>query len=179
VGGGTTLKTRIKIILCLIVFALWLTGCGEKPSGTVELAAFPLDDVGSILTSTGVEADPAVTSDGRGSLRLTAGEPATFRLYETGDIDVEDGRLTYQAKIKTADIDGKVYLEMWCHFPGKGEFFSRALHSPITGTVDWTSQETPFFLGKGENPDNIKLNLVIDGKGTAWIDDIRLVKGSL
>jgi len=27
---------------------------------------------------------------------------------------------------------------------------------------------------KGENPDNVKLNLVINGKGTAWIDNIRL-----
>jgi len=37
--------------------------------------------------------------------------------------------------------------------------------------------ETPFFFKKGENPDNIKLNLIIKGKGTVWIDDIRLLKG--
>jgi hypothetical protein len=40
-------------------------------------------------------------------------------------------------------------------------------------------EETPFFLKKGENPDNVKLNLVINGKGTAWIDDIRVLKGPL
>ena len=32
---------------------------------------------------------------------------------------------------------------------------------------------------EGENPDNVKLNLVINGKGTAWIDDIRVLKGPL
>lgn len=37
----------------------------------------------------------------------------------------------------------------------------------------------PFFLQKGENPDNVKLNLVIEGKGTVWIDDIHLYKGPL
>ncbi len=173
------MKARIKIILCLIVFALWVAGCGDRTSRTVDLVAYPADNTSSVLTASGIEVDPAVTSDGRGSLRLTATEPATFRLYETGDIDVENSRLIYQAKVRTAGVEGEVYLEMWCHFPGKGEFFSRGLHSPITGTVDWTSQETPFFLKKGENPDNVKLNLVINGKGTAWIDDIHLVKGSL
>jgi len=68
---------------------------------------------------------------------------------------------------------------MWCHFPGKGEFFSRALQSPLSGSNEWTSQETPFFLKKGENPDNIKINVVVNGKGTVWIDDIHLVKAPL
>jgi len=49
----------------------------------------------------------------------------------------------------------------------------------VSGTTDWTTEETPFFLQKGENPDNIKLNLVMNGTGTAWIDDIRLLKGAL
>jgi hypothetical protein len=40
-------------------------------------------------------------------------------------------------------------------------------------------QETPFFLKKGENPDNVKINLVVNGKGSVWIDDIRLVKAPL
>jgi hypothetical protein len=51
--------------------------------------------------------------------------------------------------------------------------------SPLTGTTDWTTAETPFLLKRGENPDNVKLNLVIDGKGTVWIDDIRLMNGTL
>jgi len=67
---------------------------------------------------------------------------------------------------------------MWCHFPGKGEFFSRALQFPLSGSNEWTSQETPFFLKKNENPDNVKIDLVVNGKGTVWIDDIRLIKAS-
>ena len=106
-------------------------------------------------------------------------EPTVIRLFETGDIDIEDARLIYQAKVRTEGVQGQVFLEMWCHFPGKGEFFSRGLQSPVSGTTEWTSVETPFFLQKGENPDNVKLNLVIDGTGTVWIDDIRLIKGPL
>jgi hypothetical protein len=47
------------------------------------------------------------------------------------------------------------------------------------GTNNWSTIETPFFLKKGEKPDNVKLNLVVNGKGTAWIDDIVLLKGPL
>ena len=174
------MKIRIKFVLCLIVLALlaFIAGCNGQAS-TAELAAYPADDMSSVLTKSGVETDPSITTDGHGSLRLTAAEPTTFRLYETGDIDIENARLIFQARIRTEGVEGQVYLEMWCHFAGKGEFFSRALHAPLSGTVEWTSQETPFFLRKGENPDNVKLNLVVNGKGTAWIDDIRLVRGSL
>ena len=66
---------------------------------------------------------------------------------------------------------------MYCHFPGKGDAFSRGLQTPLTGNTDWVTEEIPFFLRKGENPDNVRLNLVIDGSGTAWIDEIRLLKG--
>lgn len=68
---------------------------------------------------------------------------------------------------------------MWCQFSGKGEYFSRALHAPLSGSNEWTTQETPFFLKKGENPSNVKLNVVINGSGTVWVDDIRLIKGPL
>jgi hypothetical protein len=177
--GGLLLKNRIRFILCAILLAVWLAGCGNEAPGALDLRTYPLDDASGVLTRSGVDPDKEITADGGGSLRLTAAEPTTFRLFETGDIDVENARLIYQAKLKTADVDGEVYLEMWCHFPGKGEYFSRALHAPLSGTVDWTTQETPFFLKKGENPDNVKLNLVINGRGTAWIDDMRLIRGSL
>jgi hypothetical protein len=144
-----------------------------------EIKRFPLDNLEGIITRSGVQIDKQISNDGNGSLRITAIGPMVVRLFEVGNIDAENARLIYQAKLRTEGIEGKVYLEMWCHFPGKGESFSRGLQTPLTGTTVWTSEETPFFLKKGENPDNIKLNLVIDGKGTAWIDDIRLMKGPL
>ena len=92
---------------------------------------------------------------------------------------MENARLIYSAELRTRDLEGKAYLEMWCHFPGMGEYFSRGLVDPLTGSQDWSSQETSFFLKKGENPDRVKLNLVVTGPGEVWIDDLRLVKGPL
>ncbi|MDY6862099.1 MAG: hypothetical protein SV062_03820 [Thermodesulfobacteriota bacterium] len=161
---------------CLVIALL--AACSQKPIEITEVKHYPVDSMEGIINKSGVQMDKKITSDGKGSLRITTGKPTTVRLFETGDIDIENARLIYQAKLRSEGVEGQAYIEMWCHFPGKGEFFSRALQSPLSGSNDWTSQETPFFLKKNENPDNIKINLVINGKGIVWIDDIRLIKAS-
>jgi hypothetical protein len=158
---------------------LVLVSCSNPSQQVVELKQFPITSMEEIITQSEVRIDNEISSDGNGSLRVTANKPTVIRLFEIGDIDVENARLIYQARVRTENVEGQVYLEMWCHFPGKGEYFSRGLQTPLTGTTEWTTEETPFFLKKGENPDNVKLNLVIKGEGTAWIDDIRLLKGPL
>ena len=156
-----------------------LVSCSKPSQQVVELRHFPMDSMDGIITRTAVRIDKDISSDGNGSLRITSIKPTVIRLFDTGDIDAENARLIYQARLRTAHVEGQVYLEMWCHFAGKGEYFSRGLQTPLTGTTEWTTEETPFFLKKGENPDNVKLNLVINGKGTAWIDDIRLLRAPL
>jgi hypothetical protein len=170
----------LSIVLFLPVLAGVIVGMTSPAALEVtELKRFALDNTEGLITQTGIQIDNDISSDGNGSLRIEAMEPTTIRLFETGDIDIENTRLIYQAQLRTENVEGQVYLEMWCHFPGRGEFFSKGLMNPLSGTNDWTSAKTPFFLKKGENPDNVKLNLVVDGRGTVWIDDIRLLKGPL
>jgi len=170
----------LSIVLFLPVLAGVFFGMTSPAALEVtELKRFALDNTEGLITQTGVQIDKQISSDGNGSLRIEATKPTTVRLFETGDIDIENARLIYRARVRTENVEGQVYLEMWCHFAGLGDFFSKGLGTPVTGTTNWTTVETPFFLKKGENPDNVKLNLVIDGKGTAWIDDIRLMKGPL
>lgn len=169
-----------RIMLCITVCIHFLSfGCTGKKNDIVQLAHYPLDSIDGIMSRSDSILDKITSSDGNGSLRISADKPATVRLYELGDIDVENARLIYQARIRTEEVTGQVYLEMWCHFPGKGQFFSRGLESPLSGSTEWTTEEIPFFLKKGQNPDDIKLNIVINGTGTVWIDDIRLLKGPL
>ena len=170
-------RYSVLLMVCGILFCV--AGCSKSSKQVIELQQFPVYNMEGLITQSGVQIDKEVSSDGNGSLRIETEEPVTVRLYEIGDLDIENARLIYKAKLRTENIEGKVYLEMLCHFPGKGESFSRGLQSALSGTMDWTTQETPFFLQKGENPDNVKLNLVIEGKGTAWIDDIRLIKAPL
>ena len=172
------LSTKRSVLYSVCLFMAFIAACSTKPIKTTDIKHYPVDSLEGIITKSGVLMDEKITSDGNGSLRINTSKPTTVRLYEAGDIDIENARLIYQARLRTEGVEGQVYIEMWCHFPGKGEFFSRALQSPLSGSNEWTSQETPFFLKKNENPDNVKLNLVVNGKGIVWIDDIRLIKAS-
>ncbi len=169
----------VRNLLVSGVLSFIVIGCSQPSTPVTELKKFPLDSLEGVISRSGVQLDKDVSSDGNGSLQVAATGPTVVRLFELGDIDIENARLIYQAKVRTKDVEGQVYLEMWCSFPGKGEFFSRGLATPLSDTTDWTTQQTPFFLQKGDNPDNVKLNLVINGKGMAWIDDIQVMQGPL
>ena len=172
-------RSRLAHLAAVALVGLALASCSRSPGGEEVLHRYPVDDLDGVLTRDGVAIDRAVTSDGNGSLRIQEAEPKIVHLYDLENVDVEDARLTYRAKLRTDKVDGPVFLEMWCRFPGLGEFFSRALQSPLSGTTEWTSQETHFFLREGQNPDLIKLNLVIGGSGTVWIDDIVVCESPL
>lgn len=166
---------RIERVTFFFLIAL-LICCRSNSSTEVRvLKQFPLDTLENTITKSGVQFDEKVSSDGKGSLRINATKPSVVRLFEVDDIDVENATLIYRAKVKTENLDGRAYLEMWCHFPGRGEFFSRGLDTPLSGTTEWTTEQTPFFLKKREKPDYLKLNIVIDGTGTVWIDDISVL----
>jgi hypothetical protein len=178
-GGGVVGAVGVGVVL----LAVW-AGCSGSPGTggggpTTEIKRFALDSLDGVVTRSGVVLDAAVSSDGGGSLRIEAAEPRVVRLFEVGDVDIDNARLIYRAKLRTEDVKGQVYLEMWCRFPEMGEFFSRGLERPLSGTVDWTTEEISFFLQKGQKPDLVKLNLVIKGEGVAWIDDVRLLRGPL
>ncbi len=166
----------MKILKLSVLLFFLLLSCTKISTEGTELKRYPIDNLEGIVSQTGVEIDEEISSDGNGSLKIISESPTVIQLYETGDLDVEDATLIYNAKVKTENVQGQVYLEMWCAFEDKGEYFSRGLDKAIAGTNDWKTLETNFFLNSGENPDNVKLNLVVAGTGTVWIDDIRLVK---
>jgi hypothetical protein len=170
-------RKRTPLGLALLLIGILSAGACSKSTG--ELKSYPLDTPEGIIQQTGVEIDRQVKASGDGSLKVTVTEPSVIRLFETGPLDIENATLVYRAKLRTENAQGFVYLEMWCHFPDKGEFFSRGLQSPLRGTNNWTTQETPFFLKKGDRPDNVKLNIVSEGAGIVWVDEIRLLKRDL
>jgi hypothetical protein len=133
-------------------------------------------------------ANPAITRDVvvDGSAWLAVCHKAqTYRLFEFLAPGVEDCTVLFRAKLKTEGLTGKAYLEMWCRLPGGGEFFSKGLNQTVTGSNDWVSCEIPFLLKKGEKPDLIRLNLVVQAvgwlfkkavSGKLWIKDVELVR---
>jgi hypothetical protein len=135
----------------------------------------PVASADEVLTKTGVAFD-AKSRDGNGAVVIDSTKPTTVRLFELSGLAFDTKQLIYRAQIRTEDVEGQVYLEMWCSLPGRGEFFSRALHAPLTGTTGWTTQETPFFFERGQVPSTVKLNVVVEGRGKVWVDDVVLAR---
>ncbi len=159
------------------------TGRAGSPTGSTGasgdvLAAFPADSFEGVVDRATLSLD-AEGCDGTPSLLAEATEPAVYQLFTTGDIDVEGALLVYTAKVRTHELEGDAMLEMWCVFGEMGEFFSRGMDSTLTGTQDWTELMTVFRLEPGQNPDNVKLNLVVGGAGRVWIDDIKVTRAPL
>jgi hypothetical protein len=124
-----------------------------------------------------ITADPQAKAEGESSLKITTRWPTTVSLGEVTDLDVEGAKLVYSAKVKTT-LTGSAFLEMWAHVGG-GQYFSRGMKDTVSQKADWKTIKTPFMFQKGQKPDKVTLNLVINGTGTVWIDDIVLTKEPL
>lgn len=163
--------------VCFIVaFLLTFGSLGGTAHGE-DIATFPLDapETGSLEIAT----DTQTKAEGAASLRITTPRAVTIPVAEIDAPGVDNARLTYSARVKTAlEGEGQAYLEMWCIFKD-GQYFSRGLDNPATGATDWSRLSTPFFLKSGQMPEKITLNLVIQGSGTVWIDDVHLSAGPL
>jgi len=166
----------VPVFICVFVSCV-IGSCSRPPKIVSELARFKLDALDNVIDESSVAVDSTVSNDGTASLRIAAPGPMVVRLFELGDVDVENAKIVYRAMLRSRKLSGKAYLEMWVHFEDGGEYFSRGLDRTISGNTNWMTMEIMFLLEKGQNPDNVKLNLVIEGKGTVWIDEIVILKG--
>lgn len=159
--------------LALVVFAVLILAAGS--ANAEDLKKLNLDDASAIGTT--VRTDTRVKAEGKGSIKITTQWPTTICLGEVAGLDVENAKLVYKAKVKS-NLEGTAFLEMWAHVGG-GEYFSRGMNDVVRRKTDWRVVQTPFLFQKGQTPDKVTLNLVINGKGTVWIDDIVLSKEPL
>ena len=111
--------------------------------------------------------------------KFTTDETRTFQLLEIKNPSVDDCILAYRASMMTEDVAGQAYLELRCRVPGSGESISKGFHHAVKGSTGWANYETPFFLQAGQRPDLIRLNLVIEGRGTALIREIEVLANPL
>jgi hypothetical protein len=138
---------------CVLLLCLGMAACKgparQEMSPPVELKHFPLNNLEGVRAMKGVSFDPDVSCDGKGSLRADSDGQLLLPLFEITDVNVDNTALIYRASLHSDKLDGQAYLEMWVRIPGKGEFFSRGLDRPVTGTMSWMQAATPFFLQIG------------------------------
>ncbi|HVP78598.1 MAG TPA: hypothetical protein VMV04_11960 [Thermodesulfobacteriota bacterium] len=159
-----------RILSILVLLALLASSAYAQ-----ELKKLNLDDAAAIGTT--IQTDTQVKAEGKGSVKITTRWPTTICLGEVTGLDIENAKLVYKAKVKS-DLEGTAFLEMWAHVGG-GQYFSRGMNDAVTQKTEWKTIQTPFLFQKGQRPDKVTLNLIINGRGTVWIDDIVLSKEPL
>jgi len=168
-----SLKGNLEMMIMLLsLVASLLLG---SPALAQELKRISLDDPSAIGLQ--IQGDSAVKAEGKGSIRITTKWPTTVCLGEVSGPDIENAKLIYRSKVKS-DLQGTAFLEMWAHVGG-GQYFSRGMNDVVQGKSDWKTIQTPFMFQKGQKPTKVTLNIVINGSGTVWVDDIVLSKEPL
>jgi hypothetical protein len=131
------MKIASMLFYFLFTAVIFISGCSNQGSKVAELKHFPVQNLDGVISKSNVVFDKEISSDGNGSIRITVNKPATIMLYETGDIDAENARLTYRAKVRTEVLKGKSSLKCCVSFPAGENIFpgiwARRLPAPMNG----------------------------------------------
>lgn len=143
---------------------------------SAQPAAAEATELFSAKTVAAADVTPKI-SDDEDALKIENKWPTTVRLanFDVSDKKIDESVVTFTAEMQGVNFVGAAYLEMWLHFPGKGFFFGRGLDNQLTQDGGWKQYSASFILKKGEQPDNVVLNLRFDGAGTVRIRNLKAV----
>lgn len=124
---------------------------------------------GREVVSNAFEDKPAVriwataeTTDGFGTL---------MQMLDPGDNAGK--RMRFSAAVKTEDVDG--WLGLWMRVDGKGQgplAFDNMQRRAISGTTGWSRYDV--VLDVDEEATAIAFGMLLGGRGSGWITDVRL-----
>jgi C-terminal processing protease CtpA/Prc len=123
--------------------------------------------------------DTLVAHSGRVSVRFVADEPpVNFAglITSVPAAPYEGRRLRVSAHLRSAELGGKGGV-VWARADGASFAFSTTQDTPLLGTADWTPVEVTLNVPRGAT--SVVLGVYSNGKGTLWIDDVRIEADSV
>lgn len=116
-------------------------------------------------------------------LKIINTQPGTnsIPLCELVSPSITTSSYAVRGKIRYDGVVGVGFLEMWNHFAGRGEYFTRTMDTSgpmgmITGTSSDRDFQLPFHtLGQTPPPEKLVINLVLNGLGTVEIGPLELI----
>lgn len=149
--------------------------------------------------ATKISEDLLTRKEGRASLKVEAPQGAIFTVAEMGDVQIPaGGTLWCRAFLKCENNPRGSCLEVHVETttePQSGsqkvtilsengdtfietktgaQLHSKGLPQMVRGTQDWQEVHIPVRLNPDVTIARVFVNLVVQGPGTAWVDDIRL-----
>jgi hypothetical protein len=160
---------RLKTLIAVLGLVALLSP--PTAANSREIARLSMDHLESLGLR--LQLDRSQKAEGQAALKIETKWATSVCLGQITDLNIENTQLVFTAQVRT-QLQGTAFLEMWCHFGDKA-YFSRGLDNPAKGRSEWQPLRTPFLLQKGQRPDKITLNLVINGSGIVWVDDVVLL----
>ena len=157
-------------IFCAFIFSTAASYSSE------EIIEFPITSAQDIVSSGLVEIDPENDS----ALIVNSSGKSEVILFDLDGSELGEKRLTYSARMRTEDLKaegdsrGIAYLELTALFPDGEELAARGPRVPLSGTTDWRAGNTVLYVDRGDNPERVRLALIVEGNGKAWIGDVQL-----
>ena len=130
--------------------------------------------------SAGTVLPPETGSQGH-QLKIENGTPnpssVTVLTIDRPQITTQRYRLS--GRVRYEDVQGTGYLELWNHFPGGGQYFSRTLGDQgpmmkLQGTSGWRPFVLPFDATGAPPPTRLVMNVVLQGRGNVYLGSLEL-----
>jgi hypothetical protein len=134
--------------------------------------------------SAGTVLPPETGSQGH-QLRIENGtsNPSSVTVLTIDRPQITTPRYRLSGRVRYEDVQGTGYLELWNHFPGGGQYFSRTLADQgpmmkLHGTSGWRSFVLPFDATGAPPPTRLVMNVVLQGRGNVYLGSLELSEGT-
>jgi hypothetical protein len=121
--------------------------------------------------------DNEFSYDGLGSIRVESEDSATAYLFILRDISHKRAKLKWEAYCKSKDLEGKAFMEIGVQIYSKsGKEYDTYIYRGdefISKTTDWKKLKVEFLCTEGRMISTVQLNLIVKGRGTVWIDQVK------
>ncbi|RBP47341.1 hypothetical protein DES53_101138 [Roseimicrobium gellanilyticum] len=139
------------------------------------LGRFSCHDIAQVKTS--ISIDKETTADGNGSIKVEAAHNAVVTVADQKNLSVsKDNTLWCTVKVKCSGVKQRAYLEMWCEVADGKRAFSKGLEQLLLGDSDWKEIRLPMMINGDFTVNRALVNVVIEGPGTVWVDQISFAK---
>jgi len=118
-------------------------------------------------------------ADQRLKIENTTSTPMSVTVLTIDQPQIAGPRYRLSGRLRYENVEGAGYLEMWNHFPGGGQYFSRTLGDQgpmmkLKGTSGWRSFVLPFDATGAPSPTRLVVNVVLPGRGTVYLGPLEL-----
>ena len=149
-----------------------------RPAAAQTLAWDALQKSGRVVAGTVRPADAATPF---ATLQIEgAGQPRTITVLTIDAPEVSGSRYEVSGQVRYDEVEGAGYLEMWSHFPGGGQYFSRTLGESgpmmkLQGSSGWRRFTLPFdATGAPGPPTRLVINVTLQGRGVVHLGPLTL-----